>query len=289
MHLHNKKDPWLFLALPLAAFTTVVIVPIFTSIYLSFSNWTGFSNVTFAGFSNYIKMFQDPNIGQVLKNTFLYALTATVCQVGGGLFLAILVSRIKIGNNIVRVLLFTPVVISSMAMAQTFRRFLSINPDGVVNALLGAVGLENLKMAFLSDVHITLFILAFIESMRFAGLYMVIFYTALISVDSGVLEAASIDGAASIKTLFYVQLPMIKSVIINSIVLALVGTLKAFDGPYIMTNGGPGYATELMSIFIYKRAFNMMDYGYGSALAVLMSVICIGAYLILDRLKKEKD
>lgn len=288
MRLHRKYDPVMFLALPLLAYTAVVLVPIIATIYFSFSNWNGFSAITFAGLDNYIKMLNDPNLGTVLRNTLLYSATATVFQVGGGLLLAVMITRIKIGSNLLRVLLFTPVVISSMAMAQTFKKLLAISPDGVINALLSAIGLSHLKMAFLADLHITLFVLALIESMRFAGLYMVVFYTALVSIDKEVLEAASIDGATDKKTLFLVQLPMIRPVIINCLVLAIVGTMKAFDGPFIMTNGGPGYATELMSIFMYKRAFNMMDYGYGSALAVLMAVLCIGAYRILDRITREK-
>lgn len=289
MRLHRKIDPVLFLFLPMLAYLAVVLVPVIASVFYSFTNWNGISEITFAGLDNYIKMFKDPNLGQVLLNTLLYSLTATVFQVGGGLLLAILVTKVKKGNNILRVLLFTPVVISSMAMAQTFKKILSINPDGVVNALLGAIGLPQLKMAFLADMNITLFVLAIIESLRFAGLYMVVFYTAFISIDKEVLEAASIDGASGTQTMLRVQIPIIRAVIINCLVLAVVGTLKAFDGPYIMTNGGPGYATELMSIFMYKRAFNMMDYGYGSALAVLMTVLCIVAYRLLDRLTREKN
>ncbi|MDR1549367.1 MAG: sugar ABC transporter permease [Hungatella sp.] len=288
MRTYRKLDPFLFLALPLLTYMAVVLVPVVASIYYSFTNWNGISEITFVGFDNYVKMFKDPNLGMVLLNTLLYSATATIFQVGGGLFLAVLVSRVKKGSSLLRVLLFTPVVISSMAMAQTFKKLLSINPDGVVNALLEAIGLSQFKMAFLADMHITLFVLAIIESLRFAGLYMVVFYTALVAIDKEVLEASSIDGASGIQSLFRIQFPMISGIIINCLVLAVVGTLKAFDGPYIMTNGGPGYSTELLSIYMYKRAFNMMDYGYSSALAVLMVIICIAAYRLLDRMTREK-
>lgn len=287
--MHRKRDPILFLALPLLTYTAVVLIPVIASIFYSFTNWNGISEITFAGFDNYSKMFKDSNLGEVLKNTFLYSITATLFQVGGGLFLAVLVSKVRKGSSFLRVMLFTPVVISSMAMAQTFKKLLSINPDGVVNALFQALGLSQFKMAFLADMHITLFVLAVIESLRFAGLYMVVFYTAIVSIDNKVLEAASIDGASSRQTLFHIKFPLMRGIIINCIVLAVVGTLKAFDGPYIMTNGGPGYSTELLSIYMYKRAFNMMDYGYSSALAVLLVVICIVAYRLLDRVSKDKE
>lgn len=287
--MHRKHDPILFLALPLLTYTAVVFVPVIASLYYSLTNWNGISEITFAGLANYVKMLKDPNLGEVLRNTFLYSFTATIFQVGGGMFLAVLVTQIKKGGNLLRVLFFTPVVISSMAMAQTFKKLLSINPDGVVNALLKALGLAQFRMPFLADIHITLYVLAIIESLRFAGLYMVVFYTALVSIDKEVVEAAAIDGASGRQTLFHIKFPLIRGVIINCVVLAIVGTLKAFDGPYIMTNGGPGYSTELLSIYMYKRAFNMMDYGYSSALAVLMAIICVLAYRILDRWSREKE
>jgi raffinose/stachyose/melibiose transport system permease protein len=289
MRLHRKIDPLLFLALPLAAYVAVVLLPIISAVYYSFVKWNGISKITFVGLNNFRNMIKDPNLGKVLLNTLLYSATATVFQVGGGLLLAIMVTRVNKGVNLLRVLLFTPVVISSMAMSQTFKKLLSINPDGVVNALLGAFGLAHLKMAFLADMHITLYVLAIIESLRFSGLYMVIFYAAFLSIDKEVLEASAIDGALKWKMLLHIQLPMINAVIVNSLVLAVVGTLKAFDGPYIITNGGPGYATELISIYMYKRAFNMMDYGYGSALAILMIVLCIVVYRIMDSLIREKE
>lgn len=289
MRLHRKIDPFLFLAVPLLVYLAVVLAPILATIYYSLVEWNGISEIKFVGISNFLKMIKDPNLGKILSNTFLYSLTSTTFQVGGGLLLAILVTRVKKGQNLLRVLLFTPVVISSMAMAQTLRKILSINPDGVVNSLLELIGLAQFKMAFLADMKVTLFVLAIVESLRFSGLYMVIFYAALSSIDTDVLEAASVDGASSWKKLVYVQLPMIRAVIINGLVLAVVGTLKAFDGPFIITNGGPGYATELLSLYMYKKAFNSMDYGYGSALAILMVVICIAAYLLLDRLTHSKD
>lgn len=289
MCLHRKQDPYIFLALPLLVYLAVVLIPIFSSVYYSLMDWNGITEMKFVGLKNYAKMFRDPNLITCLLNSLKYAAVGTVCQVGGGLVLAILVQQIKRGQNITRVVLFTPVVISGMAMSQTFKKLLSISPDGVVNAVLGAVGLADLRTPFLADMDLTLWVVAIAEAYRFWGLYMVVFHSAFTSIDSEVIEAASIDGAGYWKTLLYVRLPLIRPVIINCIVLAVVGTLKAFEGPFVLTNGGPGYASELMATYMYKTAFNNMEYGYGSALSLIIVVECIVIFGLINALTKQKD
>lgn len=289
MRLHKKSDPYLFLLLPVLAYLSVVMFPIFSSLYYSLLDWSGIGAKTFVGFANYAKMLRDPNLRTVMLNSLIYTFFGTIFQVGGGLLLAVLVQRIKKGQTLVRVLLFTPVVISSMAMSQTFKKLLGIAPDGVVNALLGAMGLDHLKTAFLSDMNITLYVLIIVEAIRFTGLYMVVFHAAFASIDHSVLEAASIDGATKWQTLLRVQFPMIRPIIVNCVVLAAVGTFKAFDGPFILTNGGPGYATELMATYMYKQAFGSMDYGYGSALSLIIVLECLLIYGLINLFTKRKD
>ncbi len=287
MRLHKKWEPYMFLALPLLAYLAVVLVPIFSSISYSLMNWNGIGEKTFTGMDNYRKMLSDTTLRTCLLNTLKYALVDSFCQVGGGLLLAILVQRISKGRNLVKVLLFTPVVISGMAMSQTFKKLLGISPDGVVNALLGLLGLE--KVAFLANMDLTLYVVAICEAFRFTGLYMVIFHAAFESIPEDILEAASLDGAGFWRSLLHVRLPLIKGIIINSVILALVGTLKAFEGPFVLTNGGPGYASELLSTYMYKTAFNRMDYGYGSALSILLVVICLTAFFLVNKLARRKE
>ena len=287
MRLHKKWEPYAFLSLPLLAYLAVVLIPIFSSIYFSLMNWNGIGEKTFTGFNNYQKMLSDSTLRTCLLNTLKYALVDSFCQVGGGLLLAILVQRISKGRNLVKVLLFTPVVISGMAMSQTFKKLLGISPDGVVNALLGLLGLQ--KVALLADMNLTLYVVAICEAFRFTGLYMVIFHAAFESIPEDVLEAASLDGAGFWRSLLHVRLPLIKGIIINSVILALVGTLKAFEGPFVLTNGGPGYASELLSTYMYKTAFNRMDYGYGSALSILLVAICLTAFFLVNKVTRRKE
>lgn len=289
MRLHKKTDPALFLMLPLAVYTLVVIIPIISSVYYSFMDWNGITEMKYAGFRNFKKLFSDRDLITCFTNNLKYSAVATVFQVGGGLILAVLLQCVKKGQNLLRVLLFTPTVISGMAMSQTFKKLLAISPDGVVNALLGAIGLSNLKTAFLADMDITLYVVAIVESIRFCGLYMVVFHAAFSSIGRDVIEAAAIDGSTNWKTMIHIQLPMIKGTIINCVMLAIIGTLKAFEGPFVLTNGGPAWATELMSTYIYKTAFNSSNYGYASVLSLFLVVECIIAYGIINRLTRQKE
>lgn len=289
MRLHRKIDPFLFLVLPLSAYLVVVLIPIFASVYYSVMNWNGIREITFAGLDNFAKLFSDRNLRTVLGNTVIYSGISTVCQIGFGLCLAILVRQVKKNQNLVRVLLFTPTVISGVAMSQTFKNILSISPDGPVNALLGAIGLEHLRTAFLAHGTITLPVLALVDSFRYCGLYMVVFYAAFASLDASVSESALIDGASNWQKLIYVQLPMMRKIIINSVVLVLIGTFKGFEGSYIMTNGGPGYASELMATYMYKTTFTSMDYGYGSVLGLIIALSCVVLFSLVNVLTRQKD
>lgn len=288
MKLHKKADPYLFLFFPLLVYLLVVLAPIVSSIWYSLMEWNGITDMKFVGAANYIKLFKDTTLRVVLANSLIYAIICTICQVGFGLVLAIVIQQVRKGPNLIRVLLFTPTVISSMAISQTFKKLLAINPDGVVNALLEVVGLAHLKTAFLSHMQITLPVVALVDSFRFFGLYMVVFHSAFIAIDHEVLEASSIDGANKWQTLIYIQLPMMRTIIINCLILVMIGTFKAFEGPFILTGGGPGYASEIIATYMYKEAFTKMNYGYGSALSILIIILCLGIYAALNKITRRK-
>jgi raffinose/stachyose/melibiose transport system permease protein len=252
-------------------------------------DWNGITNIRFVGFDNYIKMFTDKNLLQCLTNNLVYTLINTIYQVGFGLIMAILMYRIVHGRNVLRALLFSPVIISTMAISQTFKKILAINPDGVVNAILVNIGLVQLKTAFLANMKLTLVVVALVEAYKYSGLYLVIFYSAFNAIDGHVVEAATIDGVNGWQMYRYIKLPIISPVIISSIILVINGTLKSFDIPFILTNGGPGYTSELMASYMYKAAFNSMDYGYGSALSIIIVIECaIIVGLITNMTKKRK-
>lgn len=289
MRLHGKYTPYLFLALPVTIFLFSVLIPLGSTFYYSLFEWNGITEMEYVGLANFGRLFRDHVLRDVLINTLKYALTATVFQLGLGMLLAIMLYEIRKGGTLIRVLLFTPTVISSVATSQVFRQLLRVNPDGVVNSLLSIIGLESLKMVWLADSAITIYVVAIVDSLRFSGLNMVIFFAALASIDNEVLEAAAIDGANKIKTLLLVRLPMIRGIIINCLILLTIGTFRAFDGPMILTGGGPGHSSQVISTYMFQTAFTSLNFGYGSAIGLLIAVICILVFKILGRMTRKLD
>jgi len=172
-------------------------------------------------------------------------------------------------------LYYIPVVISSVAICQIFTKLLSVTPIGIVNQILSFFNPSLKFMEWISNPQISLYVTAFVEAYKYLGLYMVIFYAALIGVPDELGEAALIDGASTWQEYLYVRIPYIKPVIIANCLLVLNGSLRSFEFSYLLTHGGPGNASELMTTYMYKQAFSSMKYGYGSSVAIMIVIICM--------------
>lgn len=180
---------------------------------------------------------------------------------------------------------FIPCIISSMAICKIFEKLLSVQPKGVIPALMQVLGFK--EIAFLSDFKHALTWVTLIDGYKFCGLYMVIFYAALMNVSQDIVEAAYIDGCNWFQAYFYVKLPMIKNIFFVVLVILINGTLKGFDVSYILTGGGPGNATELVATYMYKTAFSMSEFGYGSTLAVFILFEALAAVGIVKIIEKK--
>lgn len=156
-----------------------------------------------------------------------------------------------------------------------FTKLFSVTPTGVINALLSVFNPDLLYMEWISNDSLSLIIAASVEGYKYLGLYMVIFYAALIGIPKELDEAAIMDGANVIQQYRYVKIPYIRPVIIANCILVLNGSLRSFDISYLLTKGGPGNSSELMSTYMYKQAFTSMKYGYGSAVAMVIVAICL--------------
>ena len=270
--LRNKKAVAVFILPALLFYILIVFFPIFQSLLYSFYSWDGITNKEFLGITNYINLFKDRVFLQAFVNNLGYAVIVILMQVFIGLVVAILLTYVTRGREVIRTLYFTPAVIATVAVTQLFRNIYSFEPIGIINIVLKFIGLENLTTAWLSNPKTALIVVSVTEGWRFIGLYMIIFYIALISLHKDVLDAARIDGASEIKLLWYVKLPLIKPIIGMSLILCVIGVLRGFDIPYLLTGGGPGNLTELVSTYMYKKAFSSMQYGYGSAIAVFIII-----------------
>ncbi len=285
----RKKVILMFLLPALVVYILFVVVSVIWAGFYSFFDWSGVGEMTFAGIQNYLQLFQDKTFLQTIWHTLIYTVICVAIQVFGGLLFAIFLSRLTKGRALLQTLYYVPVVISSVAIYQIFSKLLSVTPIGVVNAVLSIFNPELATMEWISNADVSLYVAAFVEGYKYLGLYMVIFYAALIGVPKDLEEAAIVDGANVVQQYWKVKIPYIKPVIIANCILVLNGSLRSFDISYLLTNGGPGNASELMSTYMYKQAFSSMKYGYGSAIAMAIVVICLIIGFVFRRATEGRD
>ena len=290
--IRNKKAFFAFLLPGLLFYIFTVFYPIVESIRLSFMEWGGIGDKVFVGLDNYVKMFHDPVFYTAFINNLIYLLIVVGMQLSIGLFFAILLTYMTKYVTLVKTLYYVPCIITTVAITQLFRSMYSVEPMGLLNQFLEAVGLGGMVTSWLADVGTVLAAVSIPEGWRFTGMYMVIFYAALVSLDPSVYEAAKVDGASEMQILFKIKLPLIKDIILLTLTMCLTGALRGFDIPFLLTSGGPGNASELMSTYMYKKAFSSNQYGYGSALAVFIIIESILVVYTLRNLftsKEEKE
>lgn len=285
----KKSIILLFIFPAFLIYTLFVIVSIVWAGYYSFFDWSGVGEKAFIGLQNYAELLvRDDVFRATVWHTVIYTVINVLIQVFGGLLFAILLSRVTKGRTILQTLYYVPVVISSVAICQIFSKLLSVTPTGVVNQLLSVFNPALKVMEWTSNPDISLYVTAFVEGYKYLGLYMVIFYAALIGVPDELGEAARIDGASLFQEYWHVRIPYIKPVIIANCLLVLNGSLRSFEFSYLLTHGGPGNASELMTTYMYKQAFTSMKYGYGSAVAIMIVVICLIVGVVFKKMTGEE-
>ncbi|MBW8762306.1 MAG: sugar ABC transporter permease [Microbacterium sp.] len=280
-----------FLVPPLLLYGVAVLLPILQSLVLSFFRWDGITDMLFVGIDNYIKMFMRDDVFWIaFGNALGYLAICLVLQLGGALVVASLLTALPRAREVVKTLYLLPAIISTVAIAFLFQRIYSLDPVGLINQVLSWVGLEGLQTAWLSTVQTVLAAVSIPEGWRFTGLYMLIIYAALISVPQELEEAARLDGASWWQVFWRIRFPHIRPVWITTTIMATTFALRGFDIPYLLTGGGPGQASELLTTYMYKTAFVHTDYGYASAISVFIVVECLVAVgLILLMLRRRDD
>ena len=280
----------IFLLPPLLLFGVGVLLPILQSLLLSFYSWDGITPMRFVGLDNYRHMLVGDS---VFWASFLhhlgYLAICLILQLGGGLLVATLLTTITRGREVLKVLYLMPAVIATPAIALLFQRIYSFEPMGLVNAMLSAVGLDGLARPWLSDLGTVLAAVSIPEGWRFLGLYTVILYAALISVPRELEEAAALDGAGPWRIFTTIRFPHIRPVFATTMIMATTYALRGFDIPFLLTNGGPGQASELVTTYMYKTAFTSANFGYASAISVFIVIECLVAVGLIVALLRRRS
>jgi ABC-type sugar transport system permease subunit len=275
-----RVAPWYvlitFLAPALLVYAAFTAYPVVRTFYNSVLMVEDLSSGEFVGLANYIELASDSTFWTAVSNTLIWSLVAPALDVTTGLLLALCLYAGVPFARFFRVAWFTPVLLSYVVVAIMWMWI--YNYDwGVLNIVLRALGLDALTASWIGDPDLALGSLIVTHSWKWAGFNMVVCLAALHSLPREVLEAAELDACGWWRKLIYIIIPMLRPTLLNLLVLAFIGKMKVFDLVWIMTQGGPLWATETVSTYVYKRAFNWntFDLGYPSAIAVVWFIVVL--------------
>jgi raffinose/stachyose/melibiose transport system permease protein len=278
MKPQRRLTPWLFLAPGLLVFGAAVLLPMVLTFGYSFTEWNGFGPMTFVGLDNYTRAIGDAVFRSSFLHVLIYIAATLVLEMAVGLGLAGIISARRSGTWF-RVAIFTPVMLPAVVVAILWAFI--YNPDfGLVNGALEAIGLERFTRIWLGDPSTALLSISVVSGWVFAGFYMMIFYAALRQIPAEVLEAARLDGAGEWALFRRIKVPMIRNVTAVAILLVVTGGFQGFDLFFVLTNGGPYGSTEIPTTLLVKTVFRNGEVGYGSAMAVVLTVIVVAVGLV---------
>jgi multiple sugar transport system permease protein/raffinose/stachyose/melibiose transport system permease protein len=283
----TKKISYLSFVLPaFIIFISVIIFPLGFSIVLGFTQWKGYGEMKFVGLDNYIRMFSDPVFFIGLRNNVMIVLVSVFGQIPLGLLLAFMLYRRMVAKpDLFEALIFLPITISSVIIAQLWNRIFS--PVGIFTALMrAATGDRDYVMTIVEDKNLAILPIMFVLLWQHTSLFMVIFLANLQRIPNSLVEAARLEGAGEGGIFLKVVVPMMGYVIFINSVLAVSGSFKSFDLIYSMTGGGPAHYTEVIAVYMYNTTFVHQNYGYGSSLSIIIIVFIILSMLLTRAVSK---
>ena len=249
--------------------------------------WDGISpSPQHVGLGNYNQLFHDPLFWGAVRHTVVFfAVTFTVQTFLGLTFAVLLHSRIRLAV-VYKVVIFVPVVLAPAIMAPVFQAMLA--PGGQFNTLLRSVGLGALAQPWIGQTSTALPALMAITVWQFTGFTFVLYYAAMSQIDQSVLEAARLDGAGNLRVITSIVWPSVAGTTFALATLSVIGALKTFDIPWLVTQAGPYYATNFFGTYIYQQIIQLDNVGYGAALSIVLLVIAVAFGVVLQMWRRRK-
>jgi raffinose/stachyose/melibiose transport system permease protein len=277
---------WLFM-LPLLAVNVLVIVgPATESVYYSFTNWTGIGGAKFIGITNFRTMFTSGDFWTAMLHNILWTAFFLVVPISMGLAGAFMLSRIRRFQMLFRVLYFIPYMLATIISAVVWENLLS--PTNGVGVGLGNWGIHAFEnVNFLGDPHLALPTVAFVNNWQWWGFLVVMFLAAMSGINPALYEAARIDGASAWQEFWRITLPSIRPTLMFLALMTIIWSFLIFDYIYIMTQGGPADATQVVGTLMYQEAFQDQAAGYASAMGLTLGFISICVVAVYIRLRKR--
>jgi raffinose/stachyose/melibiose transport system permease protein len=283
----KRLELTLLLTPALVLFIGFVLLPIGAAIYYSFYKWTGFSPRTWFGLGNYSRVFEDEVFLHSLLHNIIIAVLSVAIQLPLSIAIALLLNRKIRGRAALRLVVFAPYVLSEAITAVVW--LLMLQPDGLVDQMLKSVGLGGLIQEWLANGDLVLYTLFVVITWKYLGFGIILLLAGLQSIPAELREAASTDGATAWQTTRSIILPLLGPTIRIWIFLSIIGSLQLFDLVWIMTLGGPASASSTMATYLLDHGFSRYEFGYGSAVAVVLFVVCFIFALIYQRFALRRD
>ncbi|NQX35986.1 carbohydrate ABC transporter permease [Herbiconiux sp. VKM Ac-2851] len=279
----NKRAVLVFVGPALLIYTVIMLVPVLWSLGYTLFTGSVITGFEFSGLDNFAKLFSDPKVGEALLFTLKYAVILTVGQVLVGYALSLLyVFWLRKASSLVRTLVFFPIVLPTVAVSLLFQKMFEVAPqNGIVNEFINFFGLPSVDWFGSPDT--AFLVLVIMDIWRSMGFYAVLLYAGLLDIPEEVMESARLDGAGGWTLIRRIVIPMSLPVLLSSIIFSINGTLKVFDSVLALTNGGPGSSTTPLTLLMFRTAFSYGDYGYGSTIALLLTVICLLVTIFIFR------
>ncbi|WP_191295804.1 carbohydrate ABC transporter permease [Lentzea cavernae] len=278
-----------FLLTPaLLLFVGFVLVPIGVAAYYSLYSWNGFGPLTdFVGLDNYVDAFSGDVFQGAIGHNLIIATLSIVVQLPLSIGLALLLNRKLRGRSVLRMVVFAPYVLSEAVTAVIW--LLMLQPGGFVDEILRGVGLGGVVKLWLADPSVVLYTLFVVITWKYIGFGVILLLAGLQGVPPELREAAALDGAGAWQTTRHVVLPLLGPTIRIWVFLSVIGSLQLFDLVWIMTLGGPADASSTMATYLFDHGFKRYEFGFGSAVAVILFVICFVFALFYQRFALRRD
>ena len=273
--LRKKSDlPYIFMSIPgICVFTVFFIVPLLFTVRYSFFNWTNFSpDISFTGFNNYKKIFGDKTILGGIKNALIYAIATVFFQSLIALPVSAALNTKFRGRNFFRATFFCPAVLSTLVVGYLWKYLLSASDLGFVNQFLKRIGVGTVN--FLGDGKYALASIIFTQVWQWFGWSMVIYLGNLQSISSDLYEAASIDGAGTLRRFWHITIPGLAPALKINLISGIISGLKVFDVVVSMTGGGPAHKTDTILTLMYAK-FADGNYGYAAAFGIMFLFVSL--------------
>ncbi len=272
--LENRRRAiagYLFISPWLIGFLTLTLLPILGVVYLSFTKYDIFTAPQWIGLGNFVRMFTgDPRYWKSVGATFYFAIVSVPLKLFFALMVAMILNAPHRGLDFYRAVYYTPSILgTSVAVAVMWREIFGF--DGLINALLANIGIRS-EMAWLGDPRTAVWTLILLVIWQF-GSPMLIFLAGLKQIPDELYESAHIDGARGVRKFFWITLPLLSPVIFFNLVMQIIFGLTVFTQPFIITQGGPLDTTNFYALYLYRRAFETFQMGYGAAMALVLLLV----------------